>query len=143
MAEESDALRQYPDHPRGGDGGTEGRADRRRHRSAPARARQESGDDRRHDRRGRIRKLGDRRASRPRLSRRTGIEGAKAMTANNAATAFATIMLLPGVGIPILAALNGGPGNRPSSPSAAPLNLFRLPFLSPAARDRTRVVRGS
>src|SRR3546814_9878308 len=119
MAEESDALRQYPDHPRGGDGGTEGRADRRRHRSAPARARQESGDDRRHDRRGRIRKLGDRRASRPRLSRRPGIEGAKAMTANNSAPAFATIMLLTGVVLPILAAPNGGLRTRLGRPMAA------------------------
>ena len=51
------------------------------------------------------------------------------MTANNAAPAFATIMLLTGVGIPILAALNGGLGTRLGSPMAASMILFGLAFL--------------
>ena len=50
------------------------------------------------------------------------------MTANNA-PAFATIMLLTGVGIPILAALNGGLGGRLGSPMAASMILFGLAFL--------------
>lgn len=50
------------------------------------------------------------------------------MTANNA-PAFATIMLLTGVGIPILAALNGGLGARLGSPMAASMILFGLAFL--------------
>ena len=48
------------------------------------------------------------------------------MTANNAAPAFATIMFLTGVGIPILAALNGGLGARLESPMAASVILFTL-----------------
>ena len=48
------------------------------------------------------------------------------MTANNAAPAFATIMFLTGVGIPILAALNGGLGARLGSPLAASVILFGL-----------------
>lgn len=51
------------------------------------------------------------------------------MTAHNAAPAFATIMLLTGVGIPILAALNGGLGTRLGSPMAASMILFGLAFL--------------
>ncbi|NIJ38644.1 transporter family-2 protein [Sphingopyxis panaciterrae] len=51
------------------------------------------------------------------------------MTANNAAPAFAAIMLLTGVGIPILAALNGGLGTRLGSPMAASMILFGLAFL--------------
>ncbi len=51
------------------------------------------------------------------------------MTAHNAAPAFATIMLLTGVGIPILAALNGGLGGRLGSPMAASMILFGLAFL--------------
>lgn len=51
------------------------------------------------------------------------------MTANNAAPAFAAIMLLTGVGIPILAALNGGLGARLDSPMAASMILFGLAFL--------------
>lgn len=51
------------------------------------------------------------------------------MTANNAAPAFAAIMLLTGVGIPILAALNGGLGARLGSPMAASMILFALAFL--------------
>ncbi len=51
------------------------------------------------------------------------------MTANNAAPAFAAIMLLTGVGIPILAALNGGLGTRLGSPLAASMILFGLAFL--------------
>lgn len=51
------------------------------------------------------------------------------MTANNAAPAFATIMFLTGVGIPILAALNGGLGARLGSPMAASMILFGLAFL--------------
>jgi len=51
------------------------------------------------------------------------------MTANNAAPAFATIMLLTGVGIPILAALNAGLGGRLGSPMAASMILFGLAFL--------------
>jgi len=50
------------------------------------------------------------------------------MTANNA-PAFATIMLLTGIGIPILAALNGGLGGRLGSPMAASMILFGLAFL--------------
>src|SRR3546814_12369143 len=55
------------------------------------------------------------------------------MTANNAAPAFATIMLLTGVGIPILAALNGGLGTRRGSPLAASMILFGLAFLNAPA----------
>lgn len=51
------------------------------------------------------------------------------MTVNNAAPAFAAIMLLTGVGIPILAALNGGLGARLDSPMAASMILFGLAFL--------------
>lgn len=51
------------------------------------------------------------------------------MTANNAAPAFAAIMLLTGIGIPILAALNGGLGARLGSPLAASMILFGLAFL--------------
>lgn len=51
------------------------------------------------------------------------------MTPNNAAPAFATIMFLTGVGIPILAALNGGLGARLGSPMAASMILFGLAFL--------------
>lgn len=51
------------------------------------------------------------------------------MTANNAAPAFATIMFLTGVGIPILAALNGGLGARLESPMAASVILFSLGLL--------------
>ncbi len=51
------------------------------------------------------------------------------MTANNAAPAFASIMFLTGVGIPILAALNGGLGGRLGSPMAASMILFALAFL--------------
>ncbi|HEV7313061.1 DMT family transporter [Sphingopyxis sp.] len=51
------------------------------------------------------------------------------MTANNAAPAFATIMFLTGVGIPILAALNGGLGARLESPMAASVILFTLGLL--------------
>ena len=50
------------------------------------------------------------------------------MSANNA-PAFATIMLLTGVGIPILAALNGGLGARLGAPLAASMILFGLAFL--------------
>jgi transporter family-2 protein len=50
------------------------------------------------------------------------------MTANNA-PAFATIMLLTGVGIPILAALNGGLGGRLGSPMAASVILFGVALL--------------
>jgi transporter family-2 protein len=51
------------------------------------------------------------------------------MTANNAAPAFATIMLLTGIGIPILAALNGGLGGRLGSPMAASVILFGVALL--------------
>ena len=51
------------------------------------------------------------------------------MTANNSAPAFALIMLLTGIGIPILAALNGGLGARLGSPMAASMILFGLAFL--------------
>ena len=50
------------------------------------------------------------------------------MSANNA-PAFATIMLLTGIGIPILAALNGGLGTRLGAPMAASMILFGLAFL--------------
>lgn len=50
------------------------------------------------------------------------------MTANNA-PAFAAIMLLTGIGIPILAALNGGLGGRLGSPMAASMILFGLALL--------------
>ena len=50
------------------------------------------------------------------------------MSANNA-PAFATIMLLTGIGIPILAALNSGLGIRLGSPMAASMILFGLAFL--------------
>lgn len=50
------------------------------------------------------------------------------MTGNNAPT-FATIMLLTGIGIPILAALNGGLGARLGAPLAASMILFGLAFL--------------
>lgn len=55
------------------------------------------------------------------------------MTVNNAAPAFAAIMFLTGVGIPILAALNGGLGARLGSPMAASMILFGLAFLIAAA----------
>jgi len=55
------------------------------------------------------------------------------MTAPNSAPAFALIMLLTGVGIPILAALNGGLGTRLGSPMAASTILFGLAFLIAAA----------
>lgn len=42
---------------------------------------------------------------------------------------FAAIMFLTGVGIPILAALNGGLGARLGSPMAASMVLFGLAFL--------------
>src|SRR3546814_2846405 len=42
------------------------------------------------------------------------------------ATSFAAIMFLTGVGIPILAALNGGLGTRLGSPMAASVILFGL-----------------
>ena len=51
------------------------------------------------------------------------------MTANNSAPAFALIMLLTGIGIPVLAALNGGLGTRLGSPMAASMILFGLAFL--------------
>ncbi|MGQ2931882.1 MAG: DMT family transporter, partial [Sphingopyxis sp.] len=51
------------------------------------------------------------------------------MTANHSAPAFALIMLLTGIGIPILAALNGGLGTRLGSPMAASMILFGLAFL--------------
>ena len=51
------------------------------------------------------------------------------MTGNNAAPAFAAIMLLTGIGIPILAALNGGLGARLGAPMAASTILFGLAFL--------------
>ncbi len=51
------------------------------------------------------------------------------MTANNAAPAFATIMLLTGIGIPILAALNSGLGARLGSPMAACVILFGVALL--------------
>ena len=51
------------------------------------------------------------------------------MTANNAAPAFAAIMLLTGIGILILAALNGGLGGRLGSPMAASMILFGVAFL--------------
>lgn len=51
------------------------------------------------------------------------------MTSSNAAPAFAAIMLLTGVGIPILAALNGGLGGRLGSPLAASVLLFGLALL--------------
>lgn len=50
------------------------------------------------------------------------------MTSSNAPT-FAIIMLLTGIGIPILAALNGGLGGRLGSPLAASMILFGLAFL--------------
>lgn len=50
------------------------------------------------------------------------------MTTSNATT-FATIMFLTGVGIPILAALNGGLGARLGSPMAASVILFGLAML--------------
>src|SRR3546814_19079698 len=45
------------------------------------------------------------------------------------ATSFALIMFLTGVGIPILAALNGGLGARPGSPMAGSVILFGLSLL--------------
>ena len=51
------------------------------------------------------------------------------MTATSNAPAFALIMLLTGIGIPILAALNGGLGARLGSPMAASMILFGLAFL--------------
>lgn len=51
------------------------------------------------------------------------------MTANNAVPTFAAIMLLTGVGIPILAALNGGLGVRLGSPMAASVILFGVALL--------------
>ena len=50
------------------------------------------------------------------------------MTSSNGPT-FAIIMLLTGIGIPILAALNGGLGGRLGSPMAASMILFGLAFL--------------
>lgn len=50
------------------------------------------------------------------------------MTSGNA-TGFAVIMLLTGIGIPILAALNGGLGVRLGAPMAASMILFGLAFL--------------
>jgi transporter family-2 protein len=50
------------------------------------------------------------------------------MTANNA-TAFAAIMLLTGIGIPILAALNAGLGIRLGHPMAASVILFAVALL--------------
>ena len=50
------------------------------------------------------------------------------MTTSNA-PAFAVIMLLTGIGIPVLAALNGGLGGRLGSPLAASTILFGLAFL--------------
>ena len=50
------------------------------------------------------------------------------MTSGNAPT-FASIMFLTGVGIPILAALNGGLGGRLGSPMAASVILFGLALL--------------
>ncbi len=50
------------------------------------------------------------------------------MTANNA-PAFAAIMLLTGVGIPILAALNAGLGIRLGHPMAASVILFAVALL--------------
>ena len=50
------------------------------------------------------------------------------MTSGNAPT-FASIMFLTGVGIPILAALNGGLGGRLGAPMAASMILFGLAFL--------------
>lgn len=50
------------------------------------------------------------------------------MTSGNAPT-FAIIMFLTGVGIPILAALNGGLGARLESPLAASVILFGLALL--------------
>lgn len=50
------------------------------------------------------------------------------MTANNA-PAFAAIMLLTGVGIPILAALNAGLGSRLGHPMAASVILFAVALL--------------
>ena len=50
------------------------------------------------------------------------------MTANNAA-AFAAIMLLTGIGIPILAALNAGLGIRLGHPMAASVILFAVALL--------------
>ncbi|MBL8649381.1 MAG: DMT family transporter [Sphingopyxis sp.] len=55
------------------------------------------------------------------------------MTATSNAPAFAFIMLLTGIGIPILAALNGGLGTRLGSPMAASMILFGLAFLIAAA----------
>ena len=51
------------------------------------------------------------------------------MTATSNAPAFALIMLLTGIGIPILAALNGGLGARLGSPMAASMILFGVAFL--------------
>lgn len=50
------------------------------------------------------------------------------MTSSNAPT-FALVMLLTGIGIPILAALNGGLGGRLGSPLAASTILFGLALL--------------
>lgn len=55
------------------------------------------------------------------------------MTATSNAPAFALIMLLTGIGIPVLAALNGGLGARLGSPMAASMILFGLAFLIAAA----------
>lgn len=51
------------------------------------------------------------------------------MPAMSSAPAYALIMLLTGVGIPILAALNGGLGARLGSPLAASVILFGLALL--------------
>jgi len=50
------------------------------------------------------------------------------MAANNA-PAFATIMLLTGIGIPILAALNSGLGQKLGHPMAASVVLFAVALL--------------
>lgn len=55
------------------------------------------------------------------------------MTSSNAAPAFAAIMLLTGVGIPILAALNSGLGGRLGSPMAASVILFGVALLIASA----------
>jgi len=51
------------------------------------------------------------------------------MTPNNAAPAFAVIMFLTGIGIPILAALNAGLGLRLGHPMAATVLLFTLTLI--------------
>ena len=51
------------------------------------------------------------------------------MPTSNAAPAFAAIMLLTGIGIPILASLNSGLGLRLEAPMAASVLLFSLGLL--------------